>query len=209
LRQRYEFGVNIDFRFNARKASQVLGFAVVDENPRSGAVAVWLTSYMGSGHAAHTNAVIFERAELDVSKVAGLVSDRYLVLSDRTVTDVETLTGLPGQAVDVAELGRETIEVQQDLEAQIRAQKKSTAALRWPTPPAALVEWADQALPSAIALQTANHVAAIWSAWLRTDAERVTRIKNLTPKDPAIRQVPPKFRATYAPMSKPVPVGAP
>lgn len=186
----------------------MLGFAVVDESPQSGAVAVWLTSYMGSSNAAHTNAVIFGRAELDVAKVAGMVSDRYLVLSDRTVSSVEALTGVTGQAVDIAELGRETVEVQQDLEAQLRAQKKSTAALRWPTPPTELAEWVDQGLPSAIALQTANHVAAIWRAWLTTDAERVARIKNLTPKDPEIRQVPPQFQAAYAPMPKPMQVGA-
>jgi hypothetical protein len=186
----------------------MLGFAAVDENRQSGAVAVWLTSYMGSSHAAHTNAVIFDPAELDVSKIAGMVSDRYLVLSDRTVSSAETLTGLSGRAVDIAELGRETVEVQQDLESQLRAQKKSTAALRWPTPPTELTEWADQGLPSAIALQTANHVAAIWRAWLTTDAERVARIKNLTPKDPEIRQVPPQFGAAYALMAKPVPVGA-
>jgi hypothetical protein len=110
--------------------------------------------------------------------------------------------------VDIAELGRETVEVQRDLEAQLRAQKKSTAALRWPTPPTELAEWADQDLPSAIALQTANHVAAIWQAWLTTDAERVARIKHLTPKDPEIRQAPPQFDAAYALMSMPVPVGA-
>ena len=40
----------------------MLGFAVLDENPQSGAVAVWLTSYMGSGHAAHSNAVIYSNA---------------------------------------------------------------------------------------------------------------------------------------------------
>ena len=186
----------------------MLGFAVVDENPQSGAVAVWLTSYVGSGQAAHTNAVIFDGAELDVSKVAGMVSDRYLVLSDRIVSSIETLTGLPGQAVDVAGLGRETVEVQQDLEAQLRAQKKSTAALRWLTPPTEPIEWPDQNLPSAIALQTANYVAAIWRSWLSTDVERVARIKHLTPKDPQIRLVPPQFQAANAPMPKPVPVGA-
>ena len=143
-----------------------------------------------------------------MAKVGGMLTDRYLVLTDRTVSGTETLTGLTGQAVNMAELSRETVEVQQDLEEQMRAQKKSAAALRWPTPPTELVEWADQDLPSAIALQTANHVVAIWRAWLTTKAERVAR-KYLSPKDLGIRQVPPQFSSRYALMTRQVSVGAP
>jgi hypothetical protein len=188
----------------------MLGFAVVDDNPETGALAVWLTSHTTPTGAGHTNAVIFAAGNRHVVKIAAMVADRYLVLSPRTEATVAALTSLPGQAVDIDELARETVKTQEDLEAQFRAwvmgstKRKHLSQPRWPAVPAEVSPWNDGDPAGVVAMATANYVAAIWAAWLATEAERVQRRSFLIPDDAQVRQLPPGFVAAY----KPLPVSA-
>ena len=189
----------------------MLGFAVIDDNPHTGSLAVWLTSHTDPQRAGHTNAVLLETSERDLTRIGAMVSDRYLVLSARTVDDARGLTGLDGSAVDIAALGKETLAAQEDLEAQFRAHlatRKTLVEPRWPAVPEEVLAWFDQSLDTAIALQTANHVAALWNAWLSTESERVSRVKFFKPDTPEIRPLPPEFEASYTPMPMGVTVGA-
>jgi hypothetical protein len=186
----------------------MLGFAVLDEDPKSGDVAVWLTSQVDTKAAGHTNAVIFPRAERDPAKVHAMVADRYVVVTARTVPHPVEMTGVHRNPADLQALQNEVAAAKQDLEEQFNAwqtsnpRQRTAVGPRWPIIPSARLALPDPSIDAAAVLTEANYLAAIWTAWLVLEAERVPR-RFLNPQHASIRLIPPTFAGLYEPMPLP------
>lgn len=158
----------------------MLGFAVVDRQPKADATAVWLTCRDGSS-VSHTNAVVVRNDD-----------DRYAIrmwnlTADRTV--VLTSGSEPPRAFDHA-VGvaafdgfvDETAAHRQNIETAVadyaaRTKNKNLVVPEFVrTRPTLRVDPRDQAEFRALAV--ANYIAAVWSAWLATEEQRVRRAIN-------------------------------
>jgi hypothetical protein len=155
----------------------VLGFAIVDRQPKASATAVWLTCREGS-RVSHTNSVVIAHDdERYDDKVWALTADRAVVLTKGTVPsmsfehalDVELFDGF----VDETEARQQLIaEIVSEYAAQAKNSNlvipEFTAAR-----PTLRIDARDE--PQYRALSVANYIAAVWSAWLDTDEQRVRR----------------------------------
>lgn len=190
----------------------MLGFAIVDRQPTADATAVWLTCREGAV-VRHTNAVVIANDDerYDVT-VWNLTADRAVVLTDGTTPPsafdhalgIDAFDGL----IDETAAHRQLIE---DAVADYAARTKNRNLVtpEFPrTRPTLEIDSRDQ--PEFRALSVANYVAAVWSAWLATEEQRVRRAINprtgTTPwimpdalGSPEIAEFPPGFTELVRP----------
>lgn len=174
----------------------MLGIATVDAHHDT--IAVWLTSRTAHAASTHTNAVVFQRADLDLGRVRGMLWDRRVFLTPRT----------PGLFLDeeiptchLQPLADEVAEAQRDLMAQFelyrqRPGKADLIEPSWvPVPDLASIRTmrADDERPANEAtLAMADLVRRTWTAWLSTEAERAKR-SYMKPNEKCFRELPPAF----------------
>jgi hypothetical protein len=190
----------------------VLGFAIVDRQSTADATAVWLTCREGS-RVSHTNAVVIPNDDerYDV-RLWNLTADRAVVLTNGTT---------PSRPFDYA-LGidafdgflDETAGHQQLIEDAVadyaaRTKNKNLVTPEFPrSRPTLDVDPRDE--PEFRALSVANYIAAVWSAWLATDEQRVRRAINprtgttpwIMPEalgNPELAEFPPEFAELVQP----------
>lgn len=177
----------------------MLGFATVDYSTDHATLTVWLTSSDGRT-VTHTNAVVFQLDDPDFDPVRAeqMVVDRYVVLTGRTAADAGPLASWVDLApCDIATLV-DLIQAEQEL---IRAKVRSGVD-DLPRVPADVDQAALDAQPPAkLTLAVANHVGALWRAWMDTEAERMRRRKSLPPDHDAetFAELPETFTQTYRP----------
>lgn len=174
----------------------MLGIATVDAHLDT--IAVWLTSRTANAAATHTNAVVFQRADLDLGRVRGMLWDRRVFLTPRTpglFLDGEIPT------CDLQPLANEVAEAQRDLMAQFEVYRQGPGKAdliepSWmPVPDLEGIPTmgADYERPANEAtLAMADLVRRTWTAWLSTEAERAKR-SYMEPRDRCFRELPPKF----------------
>ena len=166
----------------------MLGFAVVDAQPKSDEVAVWLTSLVDPQRANHTNAVVLQRDDPRFDdKVRALAGDRAVLLTAGTVLD--------GLALDVAALDADSILglVKETAEHRVRIlDAVATYGRKQKTKPVPPLFYGDADLAevplteesaAARALQTATLLARAWTGWLETEEQR--RRRTARPQDGA------------------------
>lgn len=146
-------------------------FAVIDNRQDNDKVAVWIVSKQPPAGAGNTNAVVMDRTD---SKVQGAV--RSLTRSGAIlVTEGSSLDGLPvdGRALtmtDVSDLIEETSKVREHILDLVRYLRRKPPTFV-PMPSLDHIQPAEDT-PTQRALQTANFLARVWTAWLDTDQQR-------------------------------------
>lgn len=190
----------------------MLGFAIVDRQPKADATAVWLTSRERS-RVSHTNAVVFSNDDDAYEiKLWNLTANRTVVLTQGSRPPRAFHHAL---SVDAFEgFSEETEAHQQRIERAVSdyaAQMKNRkfAAPEFPrTRPTLVVDPRDQ--PEFRALSTANYIAAVWTMWLVTDEQRARRTIDprtgkppwIMPEDlgnPELAEFPPGFSVGVQP----------
>ena len=79
----------------------MLGFAIVDRQPKANATAVWLTTRVDRCRVNHTNAVVIQHDdERHDAKVRALTSDRAVVLTDGTTGPLPFKHAIDVKALD-------------------------------------------------------------------------------------------------------------
>ncbi len=174
----------------------MLGIATVDAHHDT--IAVWLTSRTTPAAATHTNAVVFQRADLDLGRVRGMLWDRRVFLTPRTpgrFLDEEIATCL------LQPLADEVAETQRDLTAQFelyrqRPGKADLIEPSWmPVPDLEGISTMgaqDERPAHEATLAMADLVRRTWTAWLSTEAERAKR-SYMKPRENCFRELPPEF----------------
>lgn len=159
----------------------MLGFATVDLLTREDTLTVWLTSVEGA-HADHTNAVVFNLSDDTAPcRALGMVSDRYMVLTDRTPRGHRLLIGRGAGPCDLAMLAAQTTLAQDAVMAAFEEYRRTPGKADLVEPvlppvPQPLNQTALEAeTPQQLTLAVANQVRRIWTAWLTTERERVKR----------------------------------
>ena len=167
----------------------MLGFAIVDRQPKASATAVWLTGREGS-RVSHTNAVViaYDDERYD-DKVWALTADRAVVLTNGTeppmrfehALDIELFDGF----VDETEARQQLIaEIVTEYAEQA---KNSNLVVPEFTSARPTLRIDDRDEPQYRALSVANYIAAVWSVWLDTDEQRLRRtVQPRTGKTPWI-----------------------
>jgi len=163
----------------------MLGFATVDHQHRDNIVAVWLTSRITATSADHTNAVAI-RLDSDfnaLKKVHALSRDRIVVMTDGSTSDGLPIDAKTMTLTDVSSIDSETVERQTLIIKAIDdfAEKNANHNLVHPvfSDPVSLQTFAvSAASATGRALQAANYIARVWSSWLKTDAERLSRTQH-------------------------------
>lgn len=168
----------------------MLGFAIVDRQPKAESTAVWLTCRLERSGVNHTNAVVIAHDDdKHDQKVWNLTADRAVVLTDGTKPPIKFEHPLAIGAFDG--LIDETFELQQRILKAIADHAKRTknknlvapvfAGTRAELRPDARDE------PAYRALSAANYVRDAWEAWLATEEQRVRRTVNpRTGKPPGV-----------------------
>ncbi|WP_445159828.1 hypothetical protein ACTXG5_16505 [Mycobacterium sp. Dal123C01] len=194
----------------------MLGFAIVDRQPKANATAVWLTTRVeGSLQVNHTNAAVVQHDdERHDAKVWALTADRVVVLTQGTTPPISFAHALGIEAFDG--LLDETAARQQLIADAVTAYAQKTRSRNLVIPnfstdrPKLTIDERDE--PQFRALSVANYVAKVWRAWITTDEQRVRRTINPRTKkppwimpeelgDPAVAEFPPVF----AELAKPEP----
>lgn len=184
----------------------MLGFAIVDRQSTADATAVWLTCREGA-LVRHTNAVVIPNDDerYDVT-IWNLTADRAVVLTNGTtpLRAFEHALGMDAfdGFIDETAAHRQLIgEAVADYAA--RTKNKNLVTPEFPmTRPRFEIDPRDQ--PEFRALSVANYIAALWSAWLATDEQRVRRAINprtgttpwIMPEalgNPELAEFPPEF----------------
>ena len=160
----------------------MLGFATVDLSTRDNILTVWLTSAEGAASAVHTNAVTFDLDDDTTSRRAlAMVSDRYIVLTDRTPREHRVLVGWDVEPSDLAMLTKQTTAAQATVrtacsEYRARPGKSHLNEPELPPVPAPVDQAAMETCASPqLTLALANQLMRTWTAWLATEGERVKR----------------------------------
>jgi hypothetical protein len=184
----------------------MLGFAIVDRQPTANATAVWLTCRIEGSQVNHTNAVVIPRGdERHDAKVWNLTADRAVVLTNGSTPPLPFVYALRVDAFDG--LLDETSRHQQIIADAIagyaaRTKNRNLTMPEFSAAPQLKIDSRDE--PAYRALSVANYVAAVWSAWLATDEQRVRRTINprtgtppwIMPEslgNPTLMEFPPKF----------------
>ncbi|MCV7051270.1 hypothetical protein H7H82_11800 [Mycobacterium heidelbergense] len=194
----------------------MLGFAIVDRQPKANATAVWLTSRVeGSLLVNHTNAVVVQHDdERHDDTVWALTADRAVVLTQGTTPPISFVHALGIEAFDV--LIDETAARQQLIADAVTAYAQKTRNRNLVIPdfskdrPKLTMDVRNE--PEFRALSVANYVAQVWRTWIITDEQRVRRTINPKTKkppwimpeelgDPVVAEFPPEF----AELAKPEP----
>jgi hypothetical protein len=184
----------------------MLGFAIVDRQPTANATAVWLTTRIEGSQVNHTNAVVIPHDdERHDAKVRNLTADRAVVLTNGSTAPLPFVHALSVDAFDG--LVDETSGHQQLIADAVagyaaRTKNRNLTMPEFSAPPQLKIDSRDE--PAYRTLSVANYVAAVWSAWLVTDEQRVRRTINprtgtrpwIMPEalgSPALAEFPPKF----------------
>ena len=171
----------------------MLGFAIVDRQPKASATAVWLTGREGS-RVSHTNAVVIAHDDERYDyKIWALTSDRAVILTNGTeppkpfehALDIAAFDGFIDETAARQEL---IVEIVTEY-----AERTKNSNLVIPefgsARPTLKSDARDE--PQYRALAVANYVAAVWSAWLDTDEQRSRRTAHpRTGKSPWIMPEP-------------------
>jgi hypothetical protein len=160
----------------------MLGFATVDLSIRDHSLTVWLTSVETDIRVAHTNAVVFDLAEDEVSRRGwSMACDRYVVLTDRTPRDHLVLAEWGVAPCHLATLVKQAAAAQEAVMAAFaeQATRPGKADLMEPAlpliPPPLEQAPLEGGSPQQLTLAVANQVARVWTAWLAAERERVKR----------------------------------
>lgn len=162
----------------------MLGFAVLDCQPKTARAAVWLTSRIGPTSVSHTNAVVVDLAEdaSGLQKVHSLTRDRATILTSGSSADGLPLTVRIGSIGDIERWDAACLPHRQrinDAVSTYAKQARSPNLIR-PFGTGKLLdhEQASEDSPGARALQTATYLARVWTRWLQTEEERQRRTVN-------------------------------
>ena len=171
----------------------MLGFAIVDRQPKAGATAVWLTGREGS-RVGHTNAVVIAHDDERYDyKVWALTADRAVVLTDGTeppktfehALDIAAFDGFIDETAARQEL---IVEIVTEY---AKRTKNSNLVIPEFGSARPTLKTDDRDEPQYRALAVANYIAAVWSAWLDTDEQRARRTAHpRTGKSPWIMPEP-------------------
>lgn len=153
----------------------------MDRQPKASATAVWLIGRQGS-RVTNTNAVVLSHRDKRYGdKVWALTADRAVVLTSGTTPpreiehalNVEVFDGF----IDETAFRQQLIE---DAVAAYAAQTKNKNLVvpEFPRARPTIAEVEPAGQPQHRALSVANYVAAVWSAWLATEEQRVRRTIN-------------------------------
>lgn len=160
----------------------MLGFATVDLSVRDHSLVVWLTSVEMDVRVGHTNAVVFDLAEDEVSRRGwSMACDRYVILTDRTSRYHPVLAKWDVTPCDLATLAKHATAAQNAVMAAFaeQAARPGKADLMEPTLPDIPAPLDQKVLeadsPQLVTLAVANHVARVWTAWIMAERERVKR----------------------------------
>lgn len=168
----------------------MLGFAIVDRQPKAESTAVWLTCRLEGSRVNHTNAVVIAHDDdKHDEKVWNLTADRAVVLTDGTKPPIEfehaiTIDVLDGLLDETFELQQRIIEAIADY-----ARRTKNKNLVAPVFARARVELQPGGRDEAAyrALSAANYVRDAWAEWLGTEEQRVRRTINpRTGKPPGV-----------------------
>lgn len=184
----------------------MLGFAIVDRQPKADATAVWLTCRLDGSRVNHTNAVVISRDDNrhDV-KVWNLTADRTVVLTDGTEPPITFEHPLAIGAF--TRLVEETSVYQQRIIEAVANYARSTKNKNLVSPVfgnRAELKPDGRDEPAYRALSAANYVRDAWAAWLATEEQRVRRTVNPRTGEPpgimpeemgssALADFPPEF----------------
>jgi hypothetical protein len=168
----------------------MLGFAIVDRQPKAEATAVWLTCRLDGSGVNHTNAVVIAHDDdrHDV-KVWNLTADRAVVLTDGTKPPITfkhplAIDALTGLIDETSAYQQRIIEAVADYAK--RTKNKNLVAPIFARDRAELKPDGRHE-PAYRALSAANYVRDAWAAWLATEEQRVRRTINpRTGKPPGI-----------------------
>ena len=160
----------------------MLGFATVDLSIQDNTLTVWLTSVAGPTDAgAHECRHLQPGRRHDTSPGAGMICDRYVVLTDRTPRKHPLLIGWGVEPCDLAMLAKQITAAQATIVAAFGEYrtKPGKADLIEPVLPPVPAPFDQAALeagtPQQLTLALANQVMRTWTAWLTTEGERVKR----------------------------------
>jgi hypothetical protein len=193
----------------------MLGFAIVDRQPTASSTAVWLTSHIEGSRVNHTNAVVISHDdEGHDAKVRSLTIDRAVVLTHGTIPPVPFVHALGVDAFDgLVDQTSAHQRVIADAIADYAARTRNRNLVMPDFPKAHKFTIDQRDEPAYRALSVANYVAAVWTAWLATDDQRVRRTTDpRTGKppwimrdglaDPVLAELP----AEFADLAKPEPM---
>lgn len=158
------------------------GFAVLDCQPGSPLVAIWLTKRVGHTSVEHTNAVLLDMTSDAKARVKAhsLTRDVVLVLTEGSVPDLFLVSGTFLTRADFDELGLVAHELGLGVAAGVDAYVKRTRKYalnrpNFPSTPVSSEPPSADATPTERALNLANHVQAAWVRWLVAEDERSRR----------------------------------
>lgn len=163
------------------------GIAVVDRQPDSDVIAVWITTRGFGLDATNVNAVDIDAAgDLDaVEKVRSLTRCCVVLATSGTTLDGLPIAGAPLHEADLDLLVAETLEHQQRITEAVKSYKARGGSnglveptFPLPVNPEDFMPDADTASRRAFCL--AKYAGRVWSSWLRTDEER--RKRTVQPK---------------------------
>ncbi|MFC4127222.1 hypothetical protein [Nocardia rhizosphaerae] len=187
------------------------GFAIIDRQPTADATAVWLTSRTDATTVGHTNAVVLADDDPGyVTKVRSLATGRSVILTSGSEPPLPFVTVNHVDVFD--ELIALTRRYQERIGAAVqeyagRTRGKLVTPRFLPEPELAQPEGDE---PRYRALAVADFAAAVWSAWLFTDEQRLRRTVSpktqVTPwimppdlNDAAITDFPAEFASQVKP----------
>jgi hypothetical protein len=168
----------------------MLGFAIVDRQPKAESTAVWLTCRLEGSRVNHTNAVVIAHDDdRHDEKVWNLTADRAVVLTDGTKPPIKfehplAIDALNGLIDETFELQRRLLKAIAD-----HAKRTKNKNLVAPVFAGSRAELRPDARdePAYRALSAANYVRDAWEAWLSTEEQRVRRTINpRTGKSPGV-----------------------
>jgi hypothetical protein len=158
----------------------MLGFATIDIADIDD-VTVWITNRSARTEVSHGNAVVFRQDHnYDADLIEQMVADRLIVLTPRTSPEKLPFNRQGVEPVDLNPLREATLEAQQIVTTAFeerRATKGKEQLIEpthLPVPTSIPDDWTTAAAPT---LVVANHVAALWRAWLHVENERLKRVK--------------------------------
>lgn len=180
----------------------MLGFAIVDRQPKAESTAVWLTCRLEGSRVNHTNAVVIAHDDdKHDEKVWNLTADRAVVLTDGTKPPIKFEHPLAIDALNG--LIDETFELQQRILKAIadHAKRTKNKNLVAPVFAGARAELRPDTRdePAYRALSAANYVRDAWEAWLEAPQPP-------TPVSASVRKVPPAERPVPKPPKPPRPL---
>lgn len=173
------------------------GFAVIDNQPGSDVIAVWLTSRITSARAEHTNAVTLNvKNDPDAyGKVHSLTRLRAVVLTEGSTAKYLPVSGDVLKVADLDALLTETSEQQALIAEAVDTRKGNLVQPEFPPAPEYSNFKPAEDTASQRAFQTANFLAHAWTAWLATDEQRRRRSARMpeSMRSTEVAEFPPSF----------------